>query len=112
MIANLNKSRRASTATLVHGNRICIIGGVDTKSKNYLDTVKSIGSVHWLDLMSRTFSEGPSLNEPRNQHSTILFGAKLYTLGGRSELYDSSFLHSIEILDVLASQAQWSIHTD
>ena len=77
-----------------------------------MEACESIGSVHWLDLKSRTFSDGPSLKQPRNQHSTILFGTKLYTLGGRLELYSASFLHTIEILDVLASEAQWSIHID
>ena len=102
-IAKLDQVRFFCTATLVHGDRICLVGGNNAN--------QTIGSVHWLDLKSRTFSNGPSLNQPRNFHSTILFGAKLYTLGGRISV-NGGYRDSIEILDVMETEAQWSIFTN
>ena len=63
-IARLAKARFYCAATLVHGNRICIVGGIG--ETYYVGSASALASVHWLDLSNRTFSDGPELNRARN----------------------------------------------
>ena len=103
-------ARFGCTATLVHGTRICILGGANYT--RFTDSQEAVASAHWLDLRSRSFSDGPGLNQPRAYHSSFLSGNKLYTFGGSATLDSDHNLDSIEILDVFDSEARWSIFTD
>ena len=99
-LACLNMTRLYSSVTL-HMNRwLYVVGGTD--GEDYLKTAIC------LDLQTSQFTEAPSLNIARYQHSATVLGGCLYIIGGYG---GESQLDTIEKLDIVNSGMVWNIFT-
>ena len=56
------------------------------------------------DIRKNLWSEEPSLNKPRNSHSSCVLNDRLYVFGG----YRSKYLSSVEVFDIVKRNT-WSL---